>query len=176
MNSCHLSNRQQKACEVFLCIFFSYLHCFCSNGVHLQDYLTVGRDHFYHQERDYLVNDVAPLGGGEFGTFVMGQDKATESVFTIKRNNRDDKDKTDLIRHECNTLARLHGHENIVQFFGAVIDEDERQYPPRVCKMFMEFAESERHLVLSFLVWGKALTYDVLLHWIPCRQLAWLSL
>ena len=100
------------------------------------------------------MNDAAPLGKGGFSTCVVGQDKATKSIFAVKQNSRDDMDKIDLIRHECNTLARLHGHDNIVQFFGAVIDEDEGQYPRRVCKMFMEFAESE----------SKALTYDVLLH------------
>ena len=91
-----------------------------------------------------MVNDVAPLGEGGFGTSVVGQDKATESIFAMKRNNRDDIDKIESIRAECNMLARLRGgHDNIVQFFGAVMEENEREYPPRLCKMFMEFAESK---------------------------------
>ena len=127
--------------------------------VSTQDYLTTGRDHFYYHKRDYLVNDVAPLHAGQFVTIVVGQDKATESNFAMKQNDRDDMDKIESLRAECNILAQLRGgHDNIVQFFGAVMEENEREYPPRVCKMFMEFAEGESNLVQSFLLWGKAAT------------------
>ena len=91
-----------------------------------------------------MVNNVSPLGEGGFGTFVVGQDKFTESIFAIKQNNRDDKEKIESLRAECNILAQLHGgHDNIAQFFGAVMEENEKEYPPRLCKMFMDFAESK---------------------------------
>ena len=91
-----------------------------------------------------MVNDVAPLGEGGFGTCVMGQDKATENIFAMKRNNRDGMDKIESICAECRMLAQLRGgHDNIVQFYGAIIEENEKEYPPRLCKMFMEFAESK---------------------------------
>ena len=99
-----------------------------------------------------MTNDVAPLGEGRFGICVVGQDKATKSIFAMKRNNRDDMEQIESICWECNMLARLcGGHDNIVQFFGAVIEENEREYPPRLCKMFMEFAESK----LSRFAWGR---------------------
>ena len=124
--------------------------------VSTQDYLTVGRDHFYYHKRDYLVNNVAPLAEGEFGTVVVGQDNATESIFAIKQNNSNEMDKIESIRAECEVLAQLcGGHNNIVQFFGAVMEVNEKEYPPRVCKMFMEFAESESNLLLSFLFLGE---------------------
>ena len=88
------------------------------------------------------MNDVTPLGEGGFGTIVMGQ--ATESIFAIKQNNSNDMEKIQSICGECKILAQLHGgHQNIVQFFGAVMEENEKEYPPRLCKMFMEFAESK---------------------------------
>lgn len=64
-------------------------------------------------------------------------------MFALKRNNRSDADKIDSIRSECAVLARLHFHEHVVQFWGAVLDEDGDQPVPRVVKMIMELAESE---------------------------------
>ena len=120
-----------------------YLTAVLHRSVSLQHYLTPGEDDFYFQNRDYMVNDVAPLGEGGFGTCVFGQNRSDESVFAMKRNNRDDEDKIDSIRSECRMLARIRSHDNVIKFLGAVVDEESGGYPPRVCKMFMELAESK---------------------------------
>ena len=120
-----------------------YLTAVLHRSVSLQHYLTPGEDDFYFQNRDYMVNDVAPLGEGGFGTCVFGQNRSDESVFAMKRNNRDDEDKIDSIRSECRMLARIRSHDNVIKFLGAVVDEETGGYPPRVCKMFMELAESK---------------------------------
>jgi len=90
-----------------------------------------------------MVNDVAPLGEGGFGTCALGQNRSNESVFAMKRNNRDDEDKIESIRSECRMLARIRSHDNVIKFLGAVVDDEDEGYPPRVCKMFMELAESK---------------------------------
>ena len=64
-------------------------------------------------------------------------------MFALKRNNRSDPDKIASIRSECTVFSRLRFHENVVQCWGAVLDEDVTRPVPRVVKMMMELAESE---------------------------------
>lgn len=64
-------------------------------------------------------------------------------MFALKRNIRSDAEEIDSIHRECAVLARLPSHDNVVQFWGAVLDEDRDQPLPRVVKMIMELAESE---------------------------------
>ena len=131
-------------CGVILCVCIQDCELHYAAPYHpLQHYLTPGEDDFYYQNRDYMVNDVAPLGEGGFGTCVLGQNRSNESVFAMKRNNRDDEDKIESIRSECRMLARIRSHDNVIKFLGAVVDDEDEGYPPRVCKMFMELAESK---------------------------------
>ena len=111
---------------------------------HTQEYLVPGEDSFYYQHRDYYLNDVNKLGEGGFGTCVVGKDNTTEKLFAMKRNNKSDESIIDSIRSECFVLSRLSHHNHVIQFLGAVIDqEDNNVYLPRVCKMFMELADSK---------------------------------
>ena len=74
-------------------------------------------------------------------------------MFAMKRNNQSNEENIESICSECRVLARLKYHENVVRFFGAVLDEDNGDvYLPRVCKMIMELSESESFInALRFL-------------------------
>ena len=105
-----------------------------------QTYITVGPDDKYFPMRDYYLNDVGKLGQGGFGTCLCACDNTTEEKFVIKRNSKSEDDKIQSIRKESAILSTLH-HENIVFFYGAVLDT----YPSNIrnCNMMMELAESE---------------------------------
>ena len=45
---------------------------------------------------------------------------------------------------EASLLSKLGEHDNVIQMYGAVLDEQESDFqPPRVYKMMMELAERE---------------------------------
>jgi hypothetical protein len=48
-----------------------------------QEHLTPGDDGHYLEHRNYLLNDIQPLGEGGFGTCVPGQDLRTQKVGSI---------------------------------------------------------------------------------------------
>ena len=99
----------------------------------------MGPDDKYFSIRDYYLNDVG-LGQGGFGTCLYACDNTTNEKFVLKRNSRNEEDKIESIKAEAAMLSNLH-HENIVLFFGAVLDT----YPSndRKCNMMIEFAERE---------------------------------
>ena len=102
-------------------------------------YITVGPDDKYFPMRDYYLNDVGKLGQGGFGTCLCACDNTTDEKFVIKRNSKSEDDKIQSIRKESAILSTLH-HENIVFFYGAVLDT----YPSNIrnCNMMMELAEN----------------------------------
>ena len=106
-----------------------------------QDYLTVGSDGHYYQCRDYNAFDNLTKSGG-FGTIRFAKDLTTEHHFAIKCNNKDDDNFVESMETEAKMLARLRHHENVIQMFGAVVDNEQSEFhPTRMYKLMMELAE-----------------------------------
>lgn len=115
----------------------------------------MGSDSHYYQRRDYNANDT-PLGVGGFGSIIYCRDLTSNQLFAVKRNNRPDESSIDSIHTEASLLSRLGLHSNVIQMYGAVIDEQESEFQPtKVYKLMMELAERMlKHFLfpLTFLV------------------------
>ena len=107
----------------------------------------MGPDDKYFSPRDYFLNDI-PLnqGGGEFGTCLYAMDNTTSKKFVLKRNSRNEEVKIQSIKAEAAMLSNLQ-HENIIRFFGAVLDTDPNN--DKKCNMMIEYAERE-YMQLSY--------------------------
>lgn len=65
-------------------------------------------------------------------------------MFAMKHNSKDEAGHIESIHTEASLLSKLGEHNNVIQMYGAVLDEQESEFqPPRVYKMMMELAERE---------------------------------
>jgi len=73
---------------------------------------------------------------------MFGKDNTTEVSFAMKRNKDNGQNAIESMRAECFVLSKLRPHNNVVGFFGAVIDKNETDvFVPNVYKMFLELAD-----------------------------------
>ena len=111
-----------------------------------QGTLSVGPDSHYYQRRDYNASDV-PLGSGGFGSILYCKDLTSNQLFAVKHNIRADESVIESIHTEACLLSKLGLHNNVIQMYGAVIDEQDSDFQPtKVYKLMMELAERKNNM------------------------------
>ena len=122
-------------------LFFS-LSSLSLSSIPLQKVLTVNADDHIFRGRYINANDLVAHGG--FGSICFCKDLASEKMFAIKQNCKSKDLYIDSIHKEACILSHLGKNDHVIQMYGAVLDEEETEFPPpRVNKMMIELAERE---------------------------------
>ena len=71
---------------------------------------------------------------------VAAQDLSTGEFFSLKRNRKDAV--FDKVYKECNILAQLGDHDNVIRLLGGVVDHEAKTalQPSKVCKIMLEYS------------------------------------
>ena len=100
--------------------------------------MTLGKDGYYLEDRDYNVINIVWIGGNGRGMLVC--DKVKQTQFVIKRPIKSTEFDRQTLMKEARTLQEI-SHKNIICFYGAV--EDNHTF-----SVFLEYANETCKLLI----------------------------
>ena len=105
------------------------------------------------------------MGEGWYGKVVACQDLTLQTMFAMKIYNQSTDDMVKCMERQCTLLHYVGHHKNIIQIFGAVIDDEVTacNTPQRSLKLMMELADCEG--CLSFIECTYFASFSILYRW-----------